>query len=184
MERYGAMSDKEIKPPHIFVCTPMYGGQCYGYYAQSVLTLQTTLKDAGISSTFSFMFNESLITRARNALTHGFLKSEATHLLFIDSDIRFNPNDVVKMIDLSGYEEKDLLLVVFNPLPRPVADVVKVSIDTPREQDIWNFTIVDSEGNEVTVQEISRREKDYPVHDLDGRPWPYYTDQHLCYLDY
>lgn len=91
--------------------------------------------------------------------------------------------EVVKMIGLSGYRETDLLLVVFNPLPRPVTDVIKVSIDTPRDQEVWDFTVVDAEGNEVTVQEISRQEKDYPAHDLDGRPWPYYTDRHLCYLD-
>jgi hypothetical protein len=44
------------------------------------------------------MFNESLITRARNALTHQFLKSDSTHLMFIDSDIKFLPEHIVPMI--------------------------------------------------------------------------------------
>jgi hypothetical protein len=45
------------------------------------------------------MFNESLVQRARNALTLQFLKSEATHLMFIDADIHFNPHDIVKMVE-------------------------------------------------------------------------------------
>ena len=53
----------------------------------------------GVQAQFSFMFNESLITRARNALAHQFLKTNATHLMFIDSDIKFNPNDIIKMLN-------------------------------------------------------------------------------------
>lgn len=89
----------------LFIATPMYGGQCYGYYTQSILMLQKSLNNAGVETTFSFMFNESLITRARNALTHGFLNSDCTHLLFIDSDIRFNPEDVLPMINA----DKDII---------------------------------------------------------------------------
>lgn len=83
----------------LFISTPMYGGMCFGYYTQAVLQLNNVLREKNIDSMFSFMFNESLITRARNALTHNFLKTDSTHLLFIDSDIGFNPHDVVKMIE-------------------------------------------------------------------------------------
>lgn len=87
------------KKPKIFIASPMYGGQCFGYYTQSILLLNNHFRDNGIESVFSFMFNESLITRARNALTKVFLDSDCTHLLFIDSDIGFNPHHVLPMIE-------------------------------------------------------------------------------------
>ena len=71
----------------LFIATPMYGGMCAGYYMQSIIQLLTTCQANNIDAHFSFMFNESLITRARNSLTQTFLKTECTHLMFIDSDI-------------------------------------------------------------------------------------------------
>ena len=83
---------------NVFIATPMYGGMCAGYYTQSVLDLNNHLQQAGIEAKYSFMFNESLITRARNALAHTFLKSDCTHLMFIDSDIRFRAQDILAML--------------------------------------------------------------------------------------
>ena len=45
------------------------------------------------------MFNESLIQRGRNALVHQFLKTQCTHLMFIDADIKFDPNHIPPMVD-------------------------------------------------------------------------------------
>ena len=89
----------EQAKPTVFVATPMYGGQCAGWYTQSILEMVNVFGANGIQAQFSFMFNESLITRARNSLAHQFLKTNATHLMFIDSDIRFNPSDIVKMLE-------------------------------------------------------------------------------------
>lgn len=83
----------------VFIATPMYGGQCAGWYTQSILEMVNVFSQSNIKAQFSFMFNESLITRARNALAHQFLKTDATHLMFIDADIRFNPNDIVRMLE-------------------------------------------------------------------------------------
>lgn len=101
---------KEKPKPHIFVATPMYGGMCTGFYTQSMLQVGTVCRNANMDVSFSFMFNESLIQRARNALVHGFmLKKECTHLMFIDADIRFNPNDIITMVQA----DKDIICGIY-----------------------------------------------------------------------
>lgn len=84
---------------HIYVATPMYGGMCYGVYVQSLLRAVSVLSAKGHTVACAFMFNESLITRGRNHMVHGFLKSEATHLMWIDSDIKFRAEDLERMIE-------------------------------------------------------------------------------------
>lgn len=96
---------EDLRKCKLFVATPQYGGQNSGLYMKSCLDLQGLCIQYGIEVKFSFLFNESLITRARNYLVDEFLRSGCTHLLFIDSDIEFNPQDVLALIAL----DKDII---------------------------------------------------------------------------
>jgi len=78
----------------------MYGGQCAGMYTRSIADLSALCAKYGISLQLYFLFNESLITRARNYCVDEFIRSEATHLMFIDSDIGFNPQDILALLAL------------------------------------------------------------------------------------
>ena len=105
---------EELRKNKLFVATPMYGGMNHGLYMKSCLDLQTIMIRYGIETKFSFLFNESLITRARNYLVDEFLRTDFTHMMFIDSDIHFDPNDIIALMaldkDVSGgpYPKKSI----------------------------------------------------------------------------
>jgi hypothetical protein len=84
----------DLSKIRIQVATPMYGGMATGVYIQSLLELSGVCAQNGIKLTCAFMFNESLITRARNNLTNQFLDTDNTHLLFIDADMKFRGGDI------------------------------------------------------------------------------------------
>lgn len=77
----------------------MYGGNCKGIYTESLINLIFQLSNRGHQVRYLKIYNESLITRGRNALVHEFLKTSDEALLFIDADHAFDIADVVKMIE-------------------------------------------------------------------------------------
>jgi len=102
-----SIKKEDLQKKSLFVATPMYGGMNHGLYMKACLDLQGMCVQYGINIKFSFLFNESLITRARNYLVDEFIhRSDCTHMLFIDSDIHFNPQDVIALLamdkDVSG----------------------------------------------------------------------------------
>lgn len=95
------ISREELSKKKLFIAMPMYGGMCCGMTTKSMLDLQALMINYGVEVKFSFLFNESLIQRARNYLTDEFYhRSDCTHLMFIDADIAFNPQDILAMLAL------------------------------------------------------------------------------------
>lgn len=107
---------EELKKKKLFVATPMYGGMCSGMYTRSIADLSSLCKHYGIQLQLYYLFNESLITRARNYCCDEFLRSDCTHMMFIDSDIGFNPHDIIAMLAMQTDEsEYD---IICGPYPK------------------------------------------------------------------
>jgi len=93
----------------LFISTPCYDAMVTMQYTMSLLNLTTFLNSKHIEFVISFIGNESLITRARNQILHQFMKSDCTHLLFIDSDIEFKPEAILDLLNF----DKDVVACTY-----------------------------------------------------------------------
>jgi hypothetical protein len=85
--------------PHIVVATPCFGGNVTSLYTHSLLGLQRVCAEIGIDLSFKLLGGDSLITRARNLAVQQFLAMPtSTHLLFIDADIGFLPEQALALL--------------------------------------------------------------------------------------
>ena len=158
-ESIAEISLSELRKRKIFVATPMYGGMCTGQFTKSCTDLAKMGALNGIEIEFFSLFNESLITRARNYCVDEFLRREEfTHLMFIDADIGFNPKDVIDLAILSDPEsDYDILC---GPYPKKTISWEKIA------------AAVDQGFADENPENLSRFVGDYvfnPVDTKDGK---------------
>jgi hypothetical protein len=88
----------------VFLSTPCYGGLCLEQYATSILQLQALCAREKINLYIDTTENESLVHRARNVSVGRFMqKNDSAYFLFVDADIHFDPESVVRLIR-SGHD--------------------------------------------------------------------------------
>lgn len=139
----GLVNHVKSKNASIYIGLPCYGCRMTTRTVTSLLRFQAFCIKNGIRVMFDIMGNESLITRGRSIMTERFLKSTATHLLFIDSDVSFNPISVMRMIAYDGdvtagiYAKKGLswdnVATAANTTPEALLDAsLNFNINLPR----------------------------------------------------
>ena len=93
--------------PCLYILTPCYGGVCYTSYTRSIMNTVEKLKQYNIDIHVEFCNSDSLVSRARNNLIAKAMSNPKTsHIMFIDADITWNPDDIIKLLisnkDLCG----------------------------------------------------------------------------------
>ena len=89
---------EQLRKHNVFFATPCYGGLLTDQFFLSMFRTSQTFMQHGINFRITTLRNESLVTRARNILTAMFLESDCTHLMFIDADIEFDPESILRAL--------------------------------------------------------------------------------------
>ena len=93
-------------PTNLHILTPCYGSQVFVSFTETLIRTIKILEKLGIGVTTNLLGNESLVQRARNRLVCSALKdNKMTHVLFIDADITWDPNDIVRLL----FYNKDII---------------------------------------------------------------------------
>jgi hypothetical protein len=132
----------DFKNVKLLVATPVHS-EVSIHYAESLLTLQGMGHSLGLVIDF-LLLKSSLVTQGRNLCVSNFLnKKEYTHMLFIDSDISFDPSSVLKLLRC----DKDV-----------------VSIPYPMKTINWNKVHGRiQEQKDININDLSRSGFMYPI---------------------
>lgn len=84
--------------PTLFIATPCLDGNVSAHYTASLVRTMTALQQRGWRAPrIDFEIGNSLIADARNKLVARFLASDSSDLVFIDSDLSWSADDLLKL---------------------------------------------------------------------------------------
>lgn len=86
----------------VLFCTPCYGGMLTSAHYLSSMRMKEALTQLGVEHDWLVSWNESLVHRARMEMTATFLKTDHTHMFWLDADIEFTPEDLAKVWNMQA----------------------------------------------------------------------------------
>jgi hypothetical protein len=119
---------------HIHFGIPCYGGMITEPCFTSFLRFILMASKMNLQWSLDTMVNESLVTRARNNLMAKMMtNTAATHFMFIDADIRFQPEAIFMMLAT----DKDVIGGLYPKKALPISYVINVKPGTMIQNDIF-----------------------------------------------
>ena len=119
---------------HVHFGIPCYGGMITEPCMTSFLRFILMASKSGLQWSLDTMVNESLVTRARNSLMAKMMTNQAaTHFMFIDADIRFQPEAIFMMLAT----DKDVIGGLYPKKALHISYVINVKPGTQIINDIF-----------------------------------------------
>jgi GT2 family glycosyltransferase len=94
----------------ILIAVPCFGANIDSHTAGAIYASGIVLQEKGIKTGLYFVNNESFIPSARNQIAYEFLASDFTHLMSIDADIGFQPQDILALLEM----DKEFCAATYN----------------------------------------------------------------------
>ena len=116
---------------NIFFALPAYDHKVTLKAAISLARFAQIAPQHGIDFAIGSICGCSVVSKARNMLADEFLQTQCTDLMFIDSDIGFDPNDVLTLAALMDHEDPDGKHIMCGPYPKKTIawEKVKRAVD-------------------------------------------------------
>ena len=135
--------------PKVYVATPCYDSMRVETNV-SLLDTFSALGGSGVECKFKSV-KSSLVTHGRNLLTCGFLDSGFDYMLFVDADVEFNPEAIMRML----VPKKDVIVTPY----RVKEDGMKyaVKFKDPDNVKILPWDIVEIEEGPAGLMLIHRK---------------------------
>jgi hypothetical protein len=90
--------DRVAPASHLRIAVPAYTGQICVQTAHSIDQALAILREAGVVVDTHYAAGCCYIDHARNLMVHDFLKSDATDMLFVDADVGFGMDAILRSV--------------------------------------------------------------------------------------
>ncbi len=139
-------------PVNLILATPAYGRQVTALYASSVLQFMEVSAQMGIANVeVAVQSGDALISRARQDLVTRFIETPtATHLLFIDSDIGFQPQQVDRLLKFDA--EMAVAAYPYKYLDMRKVQHVFEKKKQAQSADLWSYGVEFEDPANITVR--------------------------------
>ena len=137
--------------PKVYIAMPCYGDMKVETCVSLIDTF-SALGGSGVECRFKSV-KSSLVTHGRNLLTAGFLDSGFDYMLFVDADVEFKPEAVMRML----VPEKDIICTPYRNKEDPWISRYSVKFEDKNNIKILEWDLVEIEEGPAGLMLIHRR---------------------------
>ncbi len=181
-----AQKSYDLSGKSVFIALPAYDFKVSLKLAVSLAKFSRASAEHGIDIQIGSICGCSVVSRARNLLAKDMLESKCDYLLFIDSDINFEPDDIFRLMAWGTDPKKGIVAAV--PRTRNESKVYIATLDYDENGDLTMNGMGLVRAKRVATAFMLVRREVFETLEKEHPEWAYYdskTDRTLsCMFDF